>query len=217
MNKVLVIGAARSGVEISKLLNDRDKLNHYVSLLQDYEIELRQYQNSYNKIETIKEFSSPNKGIQLLFIEIYMNKILSLSNELLSLLFEGRFELQPFIINEREFKIPCQGNGLISDDISSMSSSEKCMISMIISFALLFQASTKYNILCLDEIDAPLDSSNRLQFLNVLERQIELLGIEQTFMISHNSEIDYSNVDLIVLKSKDMNYNDDSLNILYKY
>lgn len=205
------------GVQLDSLIKDRDTISHSLSLLEEYEVELKQYKNSYNKIETIKEYSSPNTGIQLLFIEIYMNKILSLSNELLSLLFEGRFVLQPFIINEKEFKIPCQGNGILNDDISSMSASERCLISMILSFSLLFQASSKYNILCLDEIDSPLDSSNRLQFLNVLEKQIEILQIEQTFMISHNSEIDYSDVDLIVLRSKDTNYNDPSLNIIYKY
>lgn len=204
-------------VQINELIKDRDTVNHSVTLLRDYEIELEQYRNSYNKIETIKEYSSPNTGIQLLFIEIYMNKILSLSNELLSLLFEGRFQLQPFVINQKEFRIPCQGNGILNDDISSMSASERCLISMILSFSLLFQASSKYNILCLDEIDSPLDSSNRLQFLNVLERQIETLRIEQTFMISHNSEIDYSDVDLIVLRSKDVKFNDPSLNCIFHY
>lgn len=204
-------------VELNDLIKDRDVIKHSVSLLKDYEMELEGYRNSYNKIETIKEYSSPNKGIQLLFIEIYMNKILSLSNDLLSLLFEGKFELQPFVINEKEFRIPCKGSGLLNDDISSMSASERCLISMIISFSLLFQASTKYNILCLDEIDSPLDSSNRLQFLNVLERQIEILQIEQTFMISHNSEVDMSDVDLIVLKSNETDYDDPSLNIIYRY
>ena len=204
-------------IELDDLIQDRDSIKHSVTLLRDYEVELQSYRESYNKIETIKDYSSPNKGIQLLFIEMYMNKILSLSNELLSLLFEGRFELQPFIINEKEFRIPCKGSGLLNDDISSMSASERCLISMIISFSLLFQASTKYNILCLDEIDSPLDSSNRLQFLNVLEKQIEILQIEQTFMISHNSEISFSDVDLIVLKSNDMNFEDQSLNIIYNY
>lgn len=203
--------------ELDGLIKDRDSISHSLSLLKEYTVELKQYKNSYNKVETIKEFSSPNTGIQLLFIEIYMNKILSLSNELLSLLFEGRFVLQPFIINEKEFKIPCQGNGILNDDISSMSASERCLISMILSFSLLFQASSKYNILCLDEIDSPLDSSNRLQFLNVLEKQIDILQIEQTFMISHNSELDHSDVDLIVLRSKDTNYNDPNLNIIYKF
>ena len=205
-------------VELNDLIKDRDTVNHSVSLLEEYKIELNKYKESYNKIETIKEYSSPNTGIQLLFIEIYMNKILSLSNELLSLLFEGRFVLQPFVINEKEFRIPCQGNGLLNDDISSMSASERSLISMIISFSLLFQASTKYNILCLDEIDSPLDSSNRLQFLNVLERQINILNIEQTFMISHNAELNYNDCSIILLKCKDGYIsNDPSLNIIYQY
>ena len=38
------------------------------------------------------------------------------------------------------------GNGLPVDDISSGSSSQVCMMSMIINLVLLHQASTKFNI-----------------------------------------------------------------------
>jgi len=81
---------------------------------------------------------------------------------------------------------------------------------------MLIQASTKYNILKLDEIDGGLSTVNRLHFLDVLDRQINMLDIEQCFMISHNTEIDFSNVDLIMLKmdpSEAINVG----NVIYKY
>ena len=77
------------------------------------------------------------------------------------------------------------------------------MISMIISIAILHQSSSVYNIIKLDEVDAPLDSTNRLQFTFVLEKIREMLNIEQTIMITHNSEIDYNNASLIVFKTND--------------
>ena len=218
LNNINVISGSIDTInnEIKPLMDDRDTVKHSLTLLKDYTIELQDYKRRYEKVETIKYYSSPNTGIQTLFMDLYMNKIISLANELLSLLFNGEFVLEPFIINEKEFSIPCRGSGLRNDDISSMSTSEVCMISMILSFAMLIQASTKYNILKLDEIDGGLSTVNRLHFLDVLDRQINMLDIEQCFMISHNTEIDFSNVDLIMLKmdpSEAINVG----NVIYKY
>lgn len=202
--------------QITPILNDRDKIKHGLVLLEEYAEELKIYNLKYEKVETIKKFSSPSKGIQTLFIELYMNKTLTLANQLLSLLFEGEYILGQFVINENEFRIPCIGSGLANDDITSMSTSQVCMISMILSFVMLQQASTKYNILKLDEIDGGLDTKNRLQFLHVLEQLQNMLTVEQCIMISHNTEMDLSNCDIIQLKlneGEEIN----SGNIIYKY
>ena len=136
-------------------------------------------------------------------------------DELEKLLPSYKLTTPQFVINESEFRIPCIGSGLPNDDISSMSTSQICMISMILSFALLQQSSTKYNILKLDEIDGGLDTTNRLQFLNILEKQMEILNTEQVFIISHNSEMNYDNCDIIQLKSDDNNTING--NFIYKY
>ena len=133
-------------------------------------------------------------------MELYMGNIISLANELLRQLFGGQFVIQPFVINESEFRIPCLGNGYMNDDISSMSSSQIGMISMILSFALLYHSSTKYNIIKLDEIDGPLDQNNRLFFSDVLNNIMDIMGTEQCIMISHNSELQVDNADVILLK-----------------
>lgn len=189
--------------ELNPIMEDRDQIKHNLILLNDYKVELDEYTKKYDKVETIKYYSSPSTGIQTVFMDLYMNKIISLANELLSYLFNGKFVLERFIINEKEFKIPCKGDGLRNDDISSMSTSEICLISMVLSFAILIQSSTKYNILRLDEIDGGLSTSNRIQFLYVLDKLIEMLNVEQCIIISHNSEINFSNVDLILLKNDD--------------
>ena len=186
---------------LDTLEKDRSSIEHTIRNLQEYKIELAAYTSKYDKIEIIKRYSSPTKGIQNIFMEIYMNKIIDLSNQMLIYLFGGEYSLQPFIITADEFRIPCQGSGLLNDDISSMSTAQKSMISMIISFALLYQSSTKYNILHLDEIDGGLDTNNRLQFTYLLNQLMELLNSEQCFMISHNNEINTDEADIILLKN----------------
>ena len=187
--------------DIRGLNSEKEKIDHSIILLEEYKIELDEYSNKYSKIEKIRYYSSPSTGIQTLFMQLYMNKILSIANNLLSLLFEGEFILQPFIINENEFRIPCLGSRLLHDDISSMSTAQKCMISMILSFSILNQSSTKYNIIMLDEIDGGLDTTNRGLFIELLDSLMNMLHCEQCFMISHNNELNTSLCDLIILKN----------------
>ena len=202
--------------ELIPLSNEREKLQHSIKLLNDYQIELKDYNEKYELIETLKKYSSPTSGIQTIFINLYMNKTLSLANQLLQLMFNGKYVLCQFVINENEFRIRCMGSGLINDDISSMSTSETCMISMILSFAILQQASTDYNILILDEIDGGLDTYNRLTFLEVLESLINILNVEQCFIISHNDEINLNDCDIILLKTNGQ-YTNIEGNVIFKY
>lgn len=183
------------------LERDRSSIEHTIKNLQEYKIELAAYTEKYEKVEIVKRYSSPVKGIQNIFMEIYMNKIIELSNQMLMCLFDGEYVLQPFIITADEFRIPCKGNGYINDDISSMSTAQICMISMIVSFALLYQSSSKYNILHLDEIDGGLDTRNRLQFTYLLNQLMDLLECEQCIMVSHNNELNTEEADIILLKN----------------
>ena len=194
--------------EIRPVSQERDSISYSLKQLEEYELELAAYNEKYSVIEIIKKYSSPTKGgIQMLFMQLYMGKTISMANELLSLLFDGKFELLPYIINESEFRIPCinKESSVHHDDISSCSSAEKAMISMMISFSLLHHSSTVYNILRLDEIDGALDQNNRSKFLIVLDKFMKELGVENCIMISHSSEMDMSNADIIQLTPVDNN------------
>ena len=201
--------------DIKNLSAERDGIKHSLIMLMEYEKELQEYSNKYSKIEKIRYYSSPSTGIQTLFMQLYMNKIIVNANMLLSMLFDGEFTLQPFIINESEFRIPCLGNGLIHDDISSMSTAQKCMISMILSFSILNQSSTKYNIISLDELDGGLDTMNRGFFIELLDKLMNMLQCEQCFIISHNNELNTSSADLIILKNNSNDIYDG--NIIWQY
>lgn len=141
------------------------------------------------------------EGIQKLYIDTYFGAIIDITNNILSKLFEGRLRLGKLDNSGRDFKIPCYSleSSVINDDISSCSSAEKTMISMLLSVAIMIRSSQMYNILKLDEIDAQLDYRNRSQFISVLKTVIKYLGVESCFLISHNSEIEIEEANVILL------------------
>ena len=134
-------------------------------------------------------------------MQLYMDKTLNMSNQLLQMMFGGELQLLPYVINENEFRIPVQNlsTNLITDDISNCSTSEKCMVAMIMSFILAFQGSNIYNIVRLDEIDGGLDQYNRSIFPQILNNIMGILNIDQCIIVSHASESDMSDVDIISL------------------
>lgn len=188
--------------EIAPKTAQLDKIKYSIAKLSEYRVELEQYNSNYTLIETIKKYSSPTKGgIQTLFMKLYMDKTLEMSNQLLSFLFGGVMELLPYKIDENEFKIPCRNSitSIVNDDISSCSTAEQSMISMIMSYVLMSQSSTKYNIMKLDEVDGNLDQENKSAFPTTIRRIMKLLFVEMCIIITHSSEMDLSNADLILL------------------
>lgn len=189
-------------IKLKPLLERRDMINYQLNLMTQYIQELNEYKGMYDKIETLKYYSSPTTGIQLLFASMYMNKIMENANKLLCNLFGGEFALLPFIITESEFRIPVAvDGGLNHDDITTMSSAQISLLSMIISVSLLSQTSTKLNIIVGDEIDGPFDGDNRRQFFDILYKLMMLVNASQCVLISHNAELPQSDCDVILLKN----------------
>ena len=200
------------------ITDEISRLTGELTLLDSYYKDYNEFKAQYDLIETVKKYCSPtNGGIQVLFMQIYMNQTLELSNQILSLLFNNEYRLLDFVINSSEFRIPFIGSGLPVDDISNGSSSQVCMMSMIINLVLLHQGSSKFNIARLDEIDDSLDTYNRSNFVNVLYRILPLLNIEQLFIISHSIELDSSLADVIKLKSYEEYESIQGSNIIWDY
>lgn len=205
--------------ELKPLVQERDKINYSIRMLKQYREEYNTYSQKYNLSEIIRKHSVPTTGIQLIFMKIFMGKTIKLTNQLLQNFFNGDLLLdENYQINEHEFRLPCYDipSGIVNDDISNCSTSEKCILGMLISYVLLCQSATDYNILRLDEIDGGLDSANRMNFIPMLYTMIEELGIEQTFIISHSSEMELSNVDIIQLGRSNNTMNNVNGNIIYK-
>lgn len=201
------------------LTDSKESILYSLKQLEEYNKELAEYSESYDIVRKLKRYSNPSKqGIQQMFIKLYMSQTIKISNSLLSTMFNGRLELLDCIIGESSFSIPVYSHdtGMVVDDISSCSTSEKCMSSMILGVTLMNQASLVYNILKLDEIDFGLDSVNRLMFANILENIRVKFGIEQIIMTSHSLEMDKGSVDIIQLeKPLDENLEEDNGNIIF--
>ena len=191
-----------SNDKLKPLLERREMINYQLNLMTQYIKELDDYKSMYNKIESLKYYSSPTTGIQLLFASMYMNKIMDNANRLLCNLFNGKFAFLPFIITENEFRIPVAvDDGINHEDITTMSSAEIMLLSMIISISLLSQTSTKLNIIVGDELDGPFDGDNRRGFFDILYKLMTLVSATQCVLISHNTELP-SDCDVIILKNE---------------
>lgn len=205
-------------LEISPLEEQKRQIEAQLLMLDNYKKDYQLYKDKYDLVEKLQKYSSPGKeGIQELFLDLFMSKTLDLSNQLLSMIFNGKYKLLPYSIKDGEFRMPFLSNGFIVDDVSSGSRSQKCMMGMIISLVMRNQSSTKFNITSLDEIDSGLDHDNRYLFVDVLYKIISILNIEQLFIVSHSIELSTSNVDVILL-SNEPEYLEmfSSANIIYK-
>lgn len=201
--------------ELKPIEEQISSLENRLSMLNSYKVEYNMYKEKYDLVDIIKKHCSPTSGIQTIFMDLYMNKTLDLTNQIIRMVFEDRCELLPFNISPDEFNIPFMSNGIPVNDISFGSTSQVCMIGMAISLVLLYQASAKYNIPTLDEVDRGLDSHNRMRFIPAIYKICDILGIDQLFMISHSLELELDNVDRIILKSYDNEIPEG--NILYNY
>ena len=188
--------------DIEPLTAELSKLEYAMKNREEYVKELEVYTDKYNMVEMLKRYTSPTKeGIQNLFINLYMGQTLSMTNKLLKRMFNGELELMDYIINDKEFRIPCASteSSIINDDISSCSFAQKCMISMILSFVLLVQSSTIYNIPQIDELDGGLDKVNKPNFIPLIQEIMSIFNMRQCLMISHSTESVFSDVDIIML------------------
>ena len=221
LNKRVSELSALQNTDLPVLTKAIEENKYRLVLFDQYTRDAKEYNDKYNEVQMIKRYTSIH-GIQTVYMSVFMNSILNTTNALLNLLFRGRFTLQPFVINENEFNIPCaDSEGRIREDISLMSDSQLSMISMLISFVLLRNSSNRYNIIKLDEVDDNLDNMNRIQFSILIEQIMIDLGFDQCLIISHNNELDLSNTDIVILKMEsqemiDSLYNSGG-NIVFSY
>lgn len=205
--------------ELKPIEDQKKEIDSRLLLLDSYRKEYAEYNEKYEMINTLKKYSSPTAGgIQTFFMNLYMGKTLELANQLLGMIFQGQYQLLDYVITADEFRMPFIGSGLAVDDITSGSTSQVCIMGMIINLSLLNQASTKFNITRLDEIDGGLDYSNRAVFMQILQRVIDILGIEQLFIISHNMESYNGGTDAIQLAPiEGIDDNANGSNVIYHY
>lgn len=208
-----------TAIQITEVQNQLRGIDSQISLLESFQKDYNTYKEKYTYIDTLRKYSSPTQGsIQSLFMSIYMDKTLSTVNSLLGMIFNGQYKILQYVINEDEFRIPFIGNGMAVDDISNGSTSQVCIMGMIINLVLYTMGSNKFGIVSLDEIDSGLDQYNRYMFVDILQKICNILNIDQLFIISHSVESALDFVDVILL-SDNSEYMDlfKNANIIYQY
>lgn len=188
--------------ELKKLQNEYTSNNYRLTAYKDMNNELSSYNNKYDTMTLIKRSLSSKEGIPLLYIQIYLKNTQSIANELLDIIYSGDLYINDFNISADEFKIPFTTKNTTIKDVTYASQGEKSFISISLSFALIYQSISQYNIMLLDEIDSTLDTDNREKFIQILEKQMDMISGDQIFLISHNNMFNMYPVDIINTKNK---------------
>ena len=89
-------------------------------------------------------------------------------------------------------------NGCPVDDVSRASQGQKSIISLALSFALMRQSNSRWNIMLLDEVDGPLHRNDRNKFISILYKQLAAIDANQVFLISHNFTFEGQDVNVIM-------------------
>lgn len=188
-----------------------NQVNNLSSDLSLYKLRLSEYKNLTKDMKDlskkldlcllIQRSLSTKEGMPLKFIENYFNSANDLTNELLYSVYGDDLQIERFNINSDSFTIPYTVRNVSVPDVMYSSQGEKSFISIALSFALATQNLSKYNIMLLDEVDSPLDTSNREKFINIIEAQCDLVDAEQIFLISHNNMFNMYPVDVINMKN----------------
>lgn len=230
----LVDNKTQSSLKLSKVMarinelqimkNDKNNklssLNSELVRVQELNEKKTNLNSLYIPVSTIEEALSPTKGIPLILMQTYLDETEAIANELLNIAFNGDFQIK-FITTEKEFSIQVESKGNLKSDIKMASQGEIAITTISLSLALIEQSIGDYNILCLDEIDGPLDPTNRGNFINILNSQIEKLGIEQVFVISHNNAFDTAEMGLVLLRGNNIDKDNsvfmENKTIIYEY
>lgn len=200
--------------KLNSIKFNKDEVNQRIIQLKSEEAKLIELKNkkkdleeNFETVKMVKDSLDPNKGIPLYFIKSYLEKTKDITNDLLSVAFNGNFEID-FVTSATEFFIRVRSGNNIKNDIKEASQGEIALTTISISFALIEQSIGKFNILSLDEMDGALDGNNRAHFIEILEKQAKKLGIEQIFVISHNNVFDLCSTNLVLLPGNTVDEDD---------
>lgn len=181
-------------MELTNRLADK---NFNDKLSESLENEKKDLDDNYEDIMLLENATSNTKGIPLIFIRLYLKNIQVMANDIIHEMFSEDISLLDFHITEKEFTIPYINNGIEIQDISLASQGEKSCFIIALSFAIIRQLYSSYNILLIDELDGPLYKENKEKFISIIDKQMSKLGCEQLFIITHNNIFENYPISLI--------------------
>lgn len=191
-----------------------------VTIIEDNMKKLSELEEIFSNVVLIKDALDPKKGIPVVFANEYLKNIANNTNKLLNIAYDNKFMIR-FNVTSTDFLVEVyKDDGTMLSDINDASQGEVSFTNISLSLAMLESMIKKYNIIYLDECDSTLSTKNRRLFIELLENQMDILNIEQCFVITHNNEFYDKNVDLILLEDHDCPIDDkdfmEGKNIIFK-
>jgi len=194
--------------------NVQHEVNNLNAELDQYKSKLSQYDNTVNvinssteranKVKLVREALDPTKGIPVYNLDNILGTIEDDTNKLLDIAFKGDYRIK-FHMDESEFNILVSQHGNEpKGTVEDASQGETSILKLALSLSLIRQYGNGFTIVCLDELDALLDTNNRSRFVRILRDQVEYLGLTQVFIISHNQEFDHTGCDLVLFPRHNM-------------
>lgn len=179
-----------------------------IQIIKDNMKQLSEIESNFELVNDLKNALDPKKGIPIIFANEYLKNISTKANKLLEVAYGEHFKIR-FNVTASDFLVEVyKSDGTFLEDINMASQGETSLTNISLSLAMLECMIDKYNVIYLDEIDCTLSTENRKLFIELLERQIDNLNVDQCFIITHNNEFYNKNVDLILLEGHDCDLED---------
>lgn len=159
--------------------------------------EIEEISSRFDYVTLLRDATSNSDGVPLVHIKLYCRALCTIANEIIKELYTGDFHLMDFNVKSSSFTIPYYTKGFTVKDIKNASQAEASVAKIAISFAILSQFVTKYNIILLDEIDGPMHRVNKERFFAALEGELDRLNCEQAFIITQSTMFNDYPVNLI--------------------
>lgn len=160
-----------------------DAFNQYTNTVD----EISRHDTMNDKYKIIAEATSSTKGKPVIAIRETVENALSLTNKLLDIIYDGEIELLYPSIDETSFTLPFRCGSNISNDIRYGSQSESTLLSLALELSLS-SFLTHYNVYLIDECDGYLDKELSESYVMMLQNMMNVLTVEQCFIISHHAE-----------------------------
>jgi DNA repair exonuclease SbcCD ATPase subunit len=178
----------------------------------EYEARLAEMAGKVRTSQLVAEACHPARGAPVEFLRDFLDSTRDGVNALLDIALGGEFRLG-FVVSDSEFRVPVsRGSGRVISDVTESSDGQLALAKTVLSMALVRQtvmSTGGYNVICLDECDGPLDRErNRERFVEIIDRLMQELGVEQLFAISHNDCFHAAPAGLILLPGHAMPIDD---------
>lgn len=178
---------AENEANLSKHNSTINESNRKIAILQHSMAQLKDTSESLQLISQKKKVAQRLKEIIEKDIPIMLmkNNLDYIERSVNAILQDNQISMSIHIIpTDTEIQIEAIVNGRLIPDVSLLSAGETCIVSLLLNASIL--RILGYNILCLDEIDANLDTINKKKFSNLIYSIMNVLGIDQVICVSHN-------------------------------